>query len=263
MIVFASFCPHPPLLVPSVGKENLSKLKKTAAAYKKLEKDFYTANPDTIVIVTPHGTVYEDAISVNLCDKYFGDFEEFGDFSTKVEFKADHQLIDRLQRHMRRADVNVTLDTCEKLDHGSLIPLYLFTENLKSIKVVPISRSDQDPKAHFNFGQELKEFLLDSNKRVALIASGDLSHSLTTDSPAGYSESGQEFDDMVQELLASKNSSALISLDPKMIEEANQCALRPLAVLIGALQGMEYETELLAYESPFGVGYLTCNFKLK
>jgi len=263
MIVFASFCPHPPLIIPSVGKENTAKLQETIKAYEYLEKIFYSAKPEAAVVISPHGAVYEDAVSINLCDRYFGGYEEFGDFATKREFKADYQLIDRLQRHMRRSGVSITLDTCEKLDHGTLIPLDMLTVHSKTVKIVPLTQSGEDFEAHYKFGLELKDFLIDTNKRVALIASGDLSHSLSTDSPAGYTENGQKFDDCLKGFIDKNDMRGIRNIDTRMAESANQCALKPLLVLAGALDGIDYKPEILSYESPFGVGYLTCHFKIK
>lgn len=74
MIVFSAFCPHTPVLVPSVGKENLEKIKKTADSYRLLEQHFCSSKPEVALIISPHGTLYDDAFSINMCDKYIGDF---------------------------------------------------------------------------------------------------------------------------------------------------------------------------------------------
>ncbi|MDD4995493.1 MAG: AmmeMemoRadiSam system protein B [Patescibacteria group bacterium] len=261
MIVFASFCPHPPILIPSIGKENTVKLKKTADAYGQLEQGFTASRPDTVVIVSPHGIVYKDAFSINLCDNFFGGFEEFGDFSIKTEYPADYLTIERAQRHLRNRKIAVKLDTCAKLDHGVTVPLYLLAKNWTNFKLVPIVYSGQGLKSHFEFGQELKEALAESNDRVAVIASGDLSHSLTSDAPAGYNEFGKQFDDKILELVANQNSAAMIGINEKMIDGAHACGLRSLVMLFGILHGTECQSEILSYEAPFGVGYLVCRFK--
>jgi AmmeMemoRadiSam system protein B len=263
MIIFSAFCPHTPILVPSVGKENIEKIKNTADSYSYLEQQFCSAKPDTVIVVSPHGSIYDDAFSINMCDKYIGNFEDFGDFATKGEYLTDHLLIERIQRHMRDKKVSITLDTCEKLDHGTLIPLLLLSAKCPNVHVVPINTSGLDLKNHFEFGHELKELILDTNKRVAVIASGDLSHALSTDAPAGFSEYGEQLDKAVKELIIEKNITSLLKLDNDMLEGAHECGLRSLSILLGILKGMNYEPEILSYEAPFGVGYLTCNFKLK
>lgn len=54
-LVFASICPHPPIILPSVGsEEDREKVKKTIIALENLGKKFKEANPDCIIISSPH-----------------------------------------------------------------------------------------------------------------------------------------------------------------------------------------------------------------
>jgi len=55
MIKFASICPHPPILLPSVGTdESALKLKETIKNLNYLGKKLKKTNPDTIIISSPH-----------------------------------------------------------------------------------------------------------------------------------------------------------------------------------------------------------------
>lgn len=40
MLCFSSICPHPPIIIPEIGKENLKLVKKTTEAMNKLHKEF-------------------------------------------------------------------------------------------------------------------------------------------------------------------------------------------------------------------------------
>jgi len=54
-IVFASFSPHPPILLPSVGsEEDRTKVKNTIKTLENLGKKLEEKNPDCIVISSPH-----------------------------------------------------------------------------------------------------------------------------------------------------------------------------------------------------------------
>ena len=54
-LVFASICPHPPIILPTVGsKEDRLMVKKTITALENLGKKFKAANPDCIIISSPH-----------------------------------------------------------------------------------------------------------------------------------------------------------------------------------------------------------------
>lgn len=262
MIVFAAIVPHSPLLVPSIGKTHRDKLSATIAALAEIEQAIYLAKPDTICIIAPHGARYPDAFSVNLASKYVGNLKSFGDFSTTVEAKSDYLLIDRTQRKLREDGVPFTLTSSEELDYGFAVPLLLLTSHLTNWKLIPMSPSMLDGKAHFDFGRQLKRVLHSEPQRVVVIASADLSHKLNTDSPGGASTEGPVFDQAIRDGIESKDPAPLISLDLKIVEGAGQCAYRPVTTLMGALDGMNFTQKTLCYEAPFGVGYLTAKFDI-
>ncbi|MCU0679355.1 MAG: AmmeMemoRadiSam system protein A, partial [Planctomycetes bacterium] len=113
----------------------------------------------------------------------------------------------------------------------------------------------------FKFGQLLQPGLMISAENIALIASGDLSHRVTKDAPAGYSPKGKKFDKKIIDLLLKNKSQDLAGLDPKLATEAGECGLRALLIMLGAIDGIKHQPQLLSYEAPFGVGYAVVNFK--
>jgi len=261
MITFAAIVPHPPMLLPKVGKDNVKKAKVTVAAMKTIEQDLYLSHPDTIVVVSPHGPVMPDAFMINLAANYSAGFKDFGDFETVKTWTADFMLIDRIQRNARK-ETPLVLGSEENLDYGAGIPLVLLTEHLPKVTVIPVVTSGLDLKAHYDFGKLLKDELMASNKRVAVVASADLSHTLTKDAPAGFAKEGAELDKTIQDLLTTKNAAGLIGTDTKLREAAHECGLRPILTLLGTLDGVNYDPKIISYEFPFGVGYLVSNLVL-
>lgn len=262
MLTFAAITPHPPILIPTIGKENLKQVKKTTEAMEELEKKLFEAKPETIIIISPHGPILPDAFSINLNPKYQSNLEEFGDFATKLEFKTDTALAYRIKELMEDKNIPLILASEPYLDHGAAIPLYFLTKRLSEVAVLPVGYSLLDFKTHFNFGDYLKEIILNEEKRIAVIASGDLSHRLIKDAPAGYSARGKEFDQKLTELITNKNTAGILNLDSELVEEAGECGLRSFIILLGLLERINYIPEVLSYEGPFGVGYLVANFKL-
>lgn len=261
MIVFSAICPHPPLLIPTIGKDNLNKIKETVNAMKKIEQELYAAKPDVILIISPHGEIIPDAFSINLNSVYQADFEEFGDFKTKMDYQSSPLLVLRLKERVEN-EFAMVLSSSDKLDHGCGVPLFYLTKHLKNIEIIPLSYSLLDYEKHFQFGQLLKKELVKSDKRVAVIASGDMSHALTKGSPAGYSPKGEEFDKKFIDLLKRKDLRGILKLDHHLIEAAAECGLRSFLILLGIIEEYKYEVEVLSYEGPFGVGYLVANLKL-
>ncbi|MFA6409995.1 MAG: AmmeMemoRadiSam system protein B [Candidatus Buchananbacteria bacterium] len=262
-IVFAASVPHPPVLIPEIGKDNIKQIKKTEDAFKKLEQDFYASKPESILIISPHGKVLADAFSINLNADYTANFKDFGDFGLEMKFKSDYLSI----QEIRAADetsktIPIVLSSDQELDHGFSIPLYFLTQHLKNIPIIPVTYSTLDYQQHFAFGQFLHRQLSKINKRFAVIASGDLSHRLTKEAPAGYSEKGQEFDNKLIELIKNKDFAGLLKIDPELISQAGECGLRSIIILAGIIESLNFAPEILSYEGPFGVGYLISEFKL-
>jgi MEMO1 family protein len=261
MIVFSAICPHPPILIPNIGKDNLNKIKDTVNALKKLEEELYASKPEVIVIISPHGELIPDAFCLNLNSHYEANFEEFGDFTTKLEFKSSPLLALNLKERVEN-QLPLVLSSMDHLDHGVAVPLFYLTKHLKNIEIIPICYSLLNYEKHFLFGQLLKKELVKSQRRVAIISSGDLSHALTKDAPAGFSPHGAEFDNKFIALLKRKDYRGILKMDPKLVEKAAECGLRSHIVLLGIIEEYKYEVEVLSYEGPFGVGYLVANFKL-
>lgn len=259
-LVFAAITPHPPILIPTIGKEHLKEIQATEEAMKKMEQDLYVAKPDTIIIISPHGRLLSDAFSININPTYQVDLREFGDLTTKNVYQSDLHLALKITESAKLKHLPLVLQTEPILDHGSAVPLFYLTQHLPNIKIIPVGYSLLEAKTHLDFGYLIKEEVMNSNQRVAIVASGDLSHALTDEAPAGFSPEGKKFDEMLIEDLKSHNTSALVNADPKFCEAAAECGLRSFLILLGALQRVNYELKLLSYEGPFGVGYLVAEF---
>lgn len=260
-LVFAAFTPHPPLSIPAIGHDAAHKLKQTAAALAQLEQDLYAAKPDTIVIISPHGPVLTDSFVINLANSYTTDLSEFGDLKTKLEFKPNIRFVEDFRSHLK-GELPVTVTSESQLDYGAAVPLYHLTQHLPPFTIVPISYSLLDYATHIQFGQSLKEQISTTNQRVAVIASGDLSHRLTKDSPAGFDPAGAELDAKITDAVRGRSIQDLLQLDRNLIEHGAECGLRSLFILHGILSETNYQPQVLSYEGPFGVGYLTVHCAL-
>lgn len=259
-LVFGAIVPHSPVLVPPVGGSDRDKAIKTIEALSTLEENLYLSKPHLIIIFTPHFQAHSDTFVINAHTKFTSSFEEFGDHSLTREFVGSPDFAAKIAHGASRENIPLKLISEDKLDHGSTVPLHSLAGHLTHIKVLPIGPCDLDAKTHLSFGNLIKEVCMDSDKRVALIASANLSHGITTDSPAGFREAGKKFDETIIELLQSHNTSGIATLDPEFIESAAETGYKPLLMLLGSLKNINYEFKRLAYEHPFGVGYLTAEF---
>lgn len=259
-LVFAAVCPHPPMLIPDIGKDSIVKIEKTKLAFEELEKKMYVTKPDVIFIISPHGHLFNQAFTINSNPEFESNFKHFGDFTTEKKWQGASEIASTIKLEADKNDIPVGQIGHKKLDHGASVPLFYMTEHSPNLKILPIGYSGLDPKTHLEFGILLKDIISQTDLRVAIIASGDLSHALTSDAPAGFSKVGKEFDEKIIELLETKNTAGFATLDEEFVKEAHECAYRSLLILLGALKQVNYNFKNLSYEAPFGVGYLTGSF---
>ncbi|MEI6288480.1 MAG: AmmeMemoRadiSam system protein B [bacterium] len=261
-LVFASIVPHPPIIIPAIGKENTIQVAKTKEAFEHLERELYASKPEIVIFISPHGEIKADAFTINMSNTYEINFEAFGDFATKFNVAGDTVFItiDKEKINLK-SPLNIISEP--KLDHGIGVPYFCLCQHLENFKIIPIYYSLLDNQSHLEFGKSLKETIMASDKRVAVVASGDMSHCLTENAPAPFNPAGKEFDDKIIELLKNKDAQSITNMDHVLIENATECGLRSIIILMGILNGINYQTEILNYEAPFGVGYLVANFKLE
>ena len=263
MIVFSVIVPHSPLLLPTIGKEHQKKLTKTLTAYKTLEEDLYVTKPDTLVVISPHGTTLPDAFPLFISPTYRADLKEFGDLTTTIAAKTDIRLIEKI-RNLRLGDnpALITGLTDPALDYGAAVPLYFLTPHLPDIKVVSLGISQLPLSTHQATGEKIGEILQQSTKRIGVICSADLAHTLTDAAPGGFSPEGKKFDEALVQAVRQNDITAIMQLETKM-ELAKACGLRPIVMCLGSIAGVNYTPQLLSYEGPFGVGYLVAKFNFR
>ncbi len=261
-LVFAGIAAHTPLLMPTIGKDGLTVIEKTKTAMEQLERELFAAQPETIIVLTPHGDSLPDALSINLNTKYVTNFEEFGDLVTKLEWKSEIMLVDRFREDFKNKHLPLVLGSSEHLDYGSAVPLYYVTQHLPQVRVVPLIVSQLDMKTHYTVGKALKDEIMGSTKRVAVIASADLSHRVAENSPEGLSAKGVAFDEKIVEIISKQHSVGIMDIDEPWIAESRACGAKVIATLCGLLDDVRHEAKILSYEKPFGVGYLVAQMKI-
>lgn len=263
MLSFACFAPHSPILIPEVGKENLDKLQDTIRAYQHLENNLYSSRPDIVIVISSHANVQQGKFfTINQNPKLLVDFKKFGDLVTKLEFQNEIGFGYKVKESCEDY-FPIMLTADENLDYGSGVPLLYLNKHLPKTSVVSIGYADLAYSDHLKFGELIRKQINISDKRIAIIASGDLSHKLHKDSPAGYSPLSQEFDRQLINFIADNRVEDIVNIDPKLATEVGECGLRSLLILLGIIKEINFKTEKLSYQAPFGIGYLVANFAIR
>jgi AmmeMemoRadiSam system protein A len=254
----AYLVPHPPLLVEGIGKG--TEIPDTRRALEEISAEIEQDNPDTLIIISPHSIRYEDYIHIAPGESAGGDFASFGARDIKFSVDYDEALAARIGEIA--AQVGLRAGTAGvlnlELDHGVMVPLaFLGTAR----KIVRVSLSGLSADEHYNLGMIITKAASQSERKIAVIASGDMSHKLKADGPYGLAAEGAAFDEFMQNCVKNADFNRLLSVDNSMREKAAECGYMSLVILAGCLDGMTVSSRVLCYEAPFGVGYLTAAFE--
>ena len=254
MINFSAITPHPPILIPEIGsREDLTRISKTVTAMQRLSLEIKDRKIETILIISPHAPPDYDSFAINFKTKLKGSLSQFG-IDRSFDFENNLELVRQISSATKKAGIPSSAIEAP-LDHGSLVPLYYLTKDLKC-QLISLSLSWLSLNAHFEYGKIIGEILRKSSKKIAVIGSGDLSHRLIPAAPAGYSKRGKEFDELLIKMLQENDISGILNLKEELVEEAGECGLRSIIMLLGILSQTKYSFNRLSYEGPFGVGYL-------
>lgn len=264
--------PHPPIVIPEVGKGEESKIKETYDACFQVAKEVSKIKPDTIIIVTPHGPLFSDAVSISADHQIQGDLSKFGAPEVELNLEIDQSLVDKIIGYSEREDIavaDITKSSAKRygiqyeLDHGSIVPLYFINQKFSDYKIVHITYGMLPKIQLYQLGMLIQKAVEDSDKNAVLIASGDLSHKLASKGPYEYSPYGEKFDKEIISLLEKGDVLGVLNMDPTMVEEAGECGLRSYYIMLGAMQGYDIKGNLLSYEGTFGVGYSVMSFSIQ
>lgn len=263
MSIISTFVvPHPPLIIPKIGRGQEIKIEKTIESYDNIAKKIAEIRPKTIVVITPHSVMYSDYIHISPGKKASGTFREFGETEIKLEVNYDEEFANKLAQLSEVEEIHAgTLGEKNKsLDHGTMVPLFFVDKYYKDYNIVRISISRLSFMEHYNFGKCISKIADELNKKVIVIASGDLSHMLREEGPYGFTEEGPIFDRETTEALSRGDFMRLLTFDEDFCEIAAECGLRSFIIMAGALDGKSVKSKLLSYEGPFGVGYSVASF---
>ena len=254
-IIKSYMVPHPPLIIPEVGKGGENQIKKTTNSYEKVAKEIAELKPDTIIISSPHTTMYSDYFHITKGSKVEGDLSNFGAPQVSFEEQLDEELIDEIESVSKRHKFPAGRTTEVELDHGTMVPLYFIRKYYKEGKIIVLGLSGLPLIDNYKMGTIIKEAVNNLNKKVIFIASGDLSHKLQSYGPYGFAAEGPEYDKRIMEVCSTTNFQELLNFDESFLDKAAECGHRSFTIMAGTYNEMNVEATYLSHEDVTGVGY--------
>lgn len=255
-VVFIGVAPHPPIMVPEVGGEMISEVHASIEAMREMVERVIKCDAETVVLISPHAPLDARAFVAYSDPHLWGDFRRFRAPQTSINFPLDIEIFASIKQVAAEDDLTVVPLEGFEVDHGTSVPLYFLQHFGWDGHVVALGYSFLSNEEHMRFGACVRRAVEKQNRRVAFIASGDLSHRLTPEAPAGYHPDAHLFDKQVISNIISSQPTRIADIDKDLIKLAGECGYRSMLVALGVLQTLQPRCELLNYEAPFGVGYM-------
>ncbi|HZK10328.1 MAG TPA: AmmeMemoRadiSam system protein A, partial [Clostridia bacterium] len=97
----AALLPHPPILISEIGGEEALEAKLTLEGIEEVARRFSSLEPDTLVLISPHGNLFQDAICILDAPRLRGDLSKFGARDLQFEYETDQEMIKNLRKDTR------------------------------------------------------------------------------------------------------------------------------------------------------------------
>ena len=263
MSITAGFMvPHPPLIIPQVGRGEEQKIQETIDAYQQVGKEIASLKPETIVVLSPHNPMYSDYFHIRKDKLLSGNFAQFRAGLVEVEACGDQEFVRELCRMADQEGIPAGTQGAKgkDLDHGTMIPLYFVNQFYRDYQVVCMGLSGMPLAMHYQLGQAVRQVAEQLGRRTVVIASGDLSHYLKQDGPYGYRQEGPEYDQRIMDVMGKARFGELLEFGEDFCTQAGECGHRAFTIMAGALDGLQVQAERLSYQGTFGVGYGICTY---
>ncbi len=223
---------------------------------RDLTERIITSGAESIVLISPHAPLEARAFVAYNETPLRGDFANFRAPQATVNVSLDAELLRAITTAAAADGFIVAALEGYEMDHGTTVPLYFLQRYGWRGGVVALGYSFLSNDDHIRFGVSIKRAAESLGRRVAFIASGDLSHRLKPGAPAGYNADAHFFDEQVVASIRDSDPQRIAVIDANLRRTAGECGYRSMLVAVGVSQGSEPDCKVLHYEAPFGVGYM-------
>ncbi len=258
MPILAGFMvPHPPLIVPAVGRGGEEEIVETTKAYERVADEIAALKPETIIITSPHSIMYADYFHISPREGARGSFINFRAPEVSFREEYDTELVEAICDLAAESDfpAGTMGERDRSLDHGTMVPLYFIEQKIRTFKLVRIGLSGLPLTDHYRFGQMLAKAVEQTGRRVVIVASGDLSHKLQDYGPYGYAPEGPEYDKKIMDVMGRTAFGELLDFSEDFCDKAAECGHRSFVIMAGAMDGRSVKAEILSHQDVTGVGY--------
>lgn len=256
MLTHGIFTPHPPTIIPAIGGAETKKFKQTIQALLSISLSLRQNPPQTLIVLSPHLEIEIDKFVVRIPknENFIADFTEFGVEGETKTYPRDRLLTSQIIEGIHAANLQTSILESEKLDFGSSVPLHYMAAALPEVELVNLGVSFAGISVHQQLGKIIADIAEKSEKKIAFVASGELSHQVAKNSPHGFSPKGVEWDAQIVASLKAGEFEKILQQDVFELDEIEECGFRSLVTLLAAFEKIPHSSEVLSYEAPGGIG---------
>ena len=261
-IIAGFMVPHPPMIVPDVGRGSEAQVEETTRAYERVAEEIAALAPETIIITSPHSIMYGDYFHISPGRGASGSFAGFRAPGVRFNEEYDTELVSEICRLADEEDFPAgTLGERDRdLDHGTMVPLWFIRNRYKGGRIVRIGLSGLPLIDHYRLGMMIRDAAENLGRRVVFVASGDLSHKLQDYGPYGFAPEGPVYDERIMDVMGRAAFGELFDFDSSFCDKAAECGHRSFVIMAGAFDGTAVKAEKLVHQDVTGVGYGICTF---
>jgi aromatic ring-opening dioxygenase LigB subunit len=248
---------HAPIVIPEIGAERATECADSTRTMAELADVLMSDGPDVLIVLSPHTPRLSHSFSWVDGPMLTGSFERFGFPELHAEFPNARSVAQSLERQCREEGVALEGTSSFSLDHGAMVPLeFMKRAGWSGDTLVigfPYRPSHVDCR---RLGRAIAQGAQASGQKWALLASGDMSHRLIPNAPAGFHPDAQSFDDHMVTSLTARDLNEAVLVDEDLRALAAEDVVDSLEIASAAINFDGSEVDLLSYEGPFGVGYM-------
>lgn len=246
---------HAPIVIPQIAGKRARDCAATTRAMQEVAAALVAHEVDVCVVVSPHAPRDRTRWGIGFAETLEGSFARFGHPELAQSFNGAPHAAALLAHCAERRGLETHLASCDDLDHGAMVPLHFLREAGYHGRIVLVALPYPHAGSELVFGAAIREAAEGSDQRWAVLASGDMSHRLTHDAPAGYTPRGREFDQQFVALLRRGDLRDAITLPEDLVTAVAEDVVQSTAVAAGAIAFDAHGARVIEYEGPFGVGY--------
>ena len=177
---------HAPIVVPDIAGSRAGLCARTSDAMARAAQRLCRHEPDVLVVISPHAPRDRTRFGVVEDASVTGTFATFGWPEIGVELPGAPEAARVLREVAEAHGIGTRRARGDMLDHGALVPLYFVHaagfRGRTLVLALPFPGTDGERA----MGRAIAAAAVRLGQRFCVLASGDMSHRLSPESPAGW-----------------------------------------------------------------------------